>query len=132
MKNIMNKLGANDRTRTVDDTALMMRVLSLPDDRDGMNLPPATIDWSDLAVSLKGVRIGLMLDLGFGLPLDQDVRDVAIAAAKTFEAAGAIVTDVPSVMTGEHLIGLDAFWRARSWDDMSKLSAETRAKILPT
>ncbi|UZE51484.1 amidase [Rhodopseudomonas sp. P2A-2r] len=122
---------AGPMTRTVDDTALMMSVLSLPDDRDGMNLPPATIDWSDLKVSLKGVRIGLMLDLGFGLPLDTEVRDVAIATAKAFEAAGAIITEVPSVMTGEHLIGLDAFWRARSWDDISKLPAETRAKILP-
>ncbi|CAN5427267.1 amidase [soil metagenome] len=123
---------AGPMTRTVDDTALMMSVLSLPDDRDGMNLPPDTIDWMNLSgFSPKGLRIGLMLDLGFGLPLDPEVRAVAIAAAKAFEAAGAVVTEVPSIMTGEHLIGLDAFWRARSWDDIAKLPAETQQKILP-
>ena len=96
-----------------------------------MSLPPADIAWHDLAINLKGKRIGLMLDLGFGLPLEQAVRDVTIAAAKTYEAAGAIVTEVPSVMTGEMLIGLDAFWRARSWDDISKLPPGQQAKILP-
>ena len=122
---------AGPMTRTIDDAALMMSVLSLPDGRDGMSLPPQRFDWSDLTMSPKGVRIGLMLDLNFGLPLDKEVRDVAIAAAKAFEAAGAIVTEVPPIMTGEMLIGLDAFWRARSWDDINKLPPETQAKILP-
>jgi Asp-tRNA(Asn)/Glu-tRNA(Gln) amidotransferase A subunit family amidase len=123
---------AGPMTRTVDDTALMMSVLSLPDGSDGMNLPPENIDWSNLSgFSPKGLRIGLMLDLGFGLPLDPEVRAVAVAAAKAFEAAGAVVTEVPSIMTGEHLIGLDAFWRARSWDDISKLPVVTQKKILP-
>ncbi len=122
---------AGPMTRTVDDTALMMSVLSLPDDRDGMSLPAADIAWHNLAINLKGKRVGLMLDLGFGLRLEQAVRDVAISAAKAYEAAGAIVTEVPSVMTGEMLIGLDAFWRARSWDDISKLPPGQQAKILP-
>lgn len=123
---------AGPMTRTVDDTALMMSVLSLPDARDGMSLPPEKIDWTSLKdFSPKGLRIGLMLDIGFGLPLDPEVRAVAIAAAKAFEAAGAEIVEAPSVMTGEHLIGLDAFWRARSWDDISKLPADTQKKILP-
>ncbi len=122
---------AGPMTRTVDDAALMMSVLSLPDARDGMSLPPADIAWRDLAIDLKGKRIGLTLDLGFGLPLDVAVRQVAIAAATAFEAAGAIVIGVPSVMTGDMLLGLDAFWRARSWDDISKLTAAQQAKILP-
>ena len=122
---------AGPMTRTVDDTALMMSVLSLPDARDGMSLPPAAIDWRDLSIDVKGKRIGLMLDLGFGLPLEAAVRDVAMNAAKAFEAAGAIVTEVPSVMTGDMLYGLDAFWRARSWDDIAKLPAAQQAKILP-
>ena len=29
------------------------------------------------------------------------------------------------------LDGLDNFWRARMWDDLSKLSPEERAKTLP-
>ena len=36
---------AGPMTRTVDDTALMMSVLSKPDHRDGMSLPVQDIDW---------------------------------------------------------------------------------------
>lgn len=122
---------AGPMTRTVEDAALMMSVLSKPDARDGMSLPPQAIDWRSLDIEVKGLRIGLMLDLGFGSPLEDAVRGVAVKAARAFESAGAVVTEVPSVMTGEMLAGLDAFWRARSWDDISKMSPGQRAKILP-
>jgi aspartyl-tRNA(Asn)/glutamyl-tRNA(Gln) amidotransferase subunit A len=122
---------AGPMTRSVEDTALMMSVLSLPDSRDGMSLPPSDFDWSALDIDLKGLRIGLSLDLGFALPLEQEVRNVVIKAARAFEAAGAILTDVPPVMTRDLLDGLDNFWRARSWDDLAKLSPAERAKALP-
>src|SRR6202158_77506 len=79
---------AGPMTRIVDDAALMMSVLSLPDSRDGMSLPPNDFDWNIRARSPKGLRIGLMLDLGVGQALEQDVREVAVKAAKAFEAAG--------------------------------------------
>lgn len=123
---------AGPMTRTIDDTALMMSVLSLPDARDSMSLPPADIAWTRLdGFSPKGLRIGLTLDVDFGLPLDAEVRETVRAAAKAFEAAGATIVEVPWVMNGEHLIGLDAFWRARVWDDVSKLPPGAQAKILP-
>ena len=52
-------------------------------------------------------------------------------AAKAFESAGAVVTEVGGVMTREILDGLDNFWRARMWDDLSKLTPAERAKALP-
>ncbi len=122
---------AGPMTRTVDDNALMMSVLSRPDRRDGMSLPPDNINWKALDKPVRKLRIGLMLDLGVGQALEQAVRDVAVKAAKAFEAAGAIVTEVPSVLTREMLDGLDNFWRARSWDDLSRLTPDERAKALP-
>jgi aspartyl-tRNA(Asn)/glutamyl-tRNA(Gln) amidotransferase subunit A len=77
------------------------------------------------------LRIGLMLDLGVGQPLDKDVRAVAVKAAKAFESAGAVVTEVEGVLTREMLDGLDNFWRARLWDDLSRLAPAERAKALP-
>jgi aspartyl-tRNA(Asn)/glutamyl-tRNA(Gln) amidotransferase subunit A len=118
-------------TRIVDDAALMMSVLSRPDRRDGMSLPPDSINWKALDKPLRKQRIGLMLDLGVGQALEQDVRDVTVKAAKAFETAGAIVTDVPGVLTREMLDGLDNFWRARMWDDLSKLTPAERVKALP-
>src|ERR1700716_3066589 len=122
---------AGPMTRTVDDAALMMSVLSRPDRRDGMSLPPDNINWKALDKPLRKLRIGLMLDLGVGQALEQQVRDVAVKAARAFEAAGASVTEVSGILTREMLDGLDAFWRARSWDDLAKLTPAERAKALP-
>ena len=122
---------AGPMTRTVDDAALMMGVLSRPDRRDGMSLPPNDINWKALDKPLRKLRIGLMLDLGVGQALEKDVREVAIKAAKAFESADAVVTEVDGVLTREMLDGLDNFWRARMWDDLSKLSPTERAKALP-
>jgi aspartyl-tRNA(Asn)/glutamyl-tRNA(Gln) amidotransferase subunit A len=118
-------------TRTVDDAALMMTVLSRPDRRDGMSLPPDNINWKALDKSLRKLRIGLMLDLGVGQALEPEVRAVAVKAAQAFEAAGAIVTEVQGVLTREMLDGLDNFWRARMWDDLEKLTPAERGKALP-
>jgi aspartyl-tRNA(Asn)/glutamyl-tRNA(Gln) amidotransferase subunit A len=108
-----------------------MSVLSRPDRRDGMSLPPHTINWKALEKPLRKLRIGLTLDLGVGQALEPEVRKVAVNAARAFEAAGAIVTDVPGILTREMLDGLDHFWRARLWDDLSKLAPGERAKALP-
>src|SRR5580704_6506648 len=122
---------AGPMTRIVDDAALMMTVLSRPDRRDGMSLPPNDINWKALDKSPRKVRIGLMLDLGVGQSLQPEVREVVIKAARAFETAGAIITEVPGVLTREMLDGLDNFWRARMWDDLSKLTPAERAKALP-
>src|SRR3954469_3136071 len=122
---------AGPMTRTVDDAALMMSVLSKPDRRDGMSLPPNDINWKALELPPRRLRIGLMLDLGVGQALERQVRDVAVNAAKAFESAGAVITEVGGVLTRETLDGLDNFWRARMWDDLSKLPEKERAKSLP-
>src|SRR3989440_980293 len=123
---------AGPMTRTVDDAALMMCVLSKPDRRDGMSLPAdSSIHWKMLDKSPRKLRIGLMLDAGAGQALESDVRSVAVKAAKAFESAGAVVTEVDGILTREMLDGIDNFFRARMWDDLSKLSPEELGKVLP-
>src|SRR5487761_1563156 len=122
---------AGPLTRTVDDAALMMSVLSRPDRRDGMSLPAHDLNWKALDKSPRKLRIGLMLDLGVGQALEKEVRDVAVNAAQAFESAGAVVHEVEGVLTREMLEGLDNFWRARLWVDLSKLEPAERARALP-
>src|SRR4030088_3502922 len=122
---------AGPMTRTVDDAALMMSVLSRPDRRDGMSLPAHEINWKALEKSPRKLRIGLMLDAGSGQPLEKAVREVAVKAAKAFESAGAVITEVDGILTREMLDGLDNFWRTRLWDDLLKLTPTERAKTLP-
>jgi aspartyl-tRNA(Asn)/glutamyl-tRNA(Gln) amidotransferase subunit A len=122
---------AGPMTRTVDDAALMMSVLAKPDRRDGMSLPPNDIHWKTLDKPARKLRIGLLLDPGVGQALEKEVRDVAVKAAKAFESTGAEVHEVKGIMTREMLDGLDSFWRARLWDDLSRLEATERSKTLP-
>jgi aspartyl-tRNA(Asn)/glutamyl-tRNA(Gln) amidotransferase subunit A len=96
-----------------------------------MSLPPNDINWKALDKSIRKLRIGLMLDPGTGQALEKDVREVAVKAAKVFESAGAVVTEVDGILTRELLDGLDNFWRARMWDDLSRLTPQERAKGLP-
>ena len=122
---------AGPMTRTVDDAALMMSVLSRPDRRDGMSLPAVEINWKALDKSPRKLRFGLMLDAGTGQPLEKEVRDVVIKAAKAFESAGAVLTEIDGILTREMLDGLDHFWRARMWSDLSLLPESQRKKALP-
>jgi aspartyl-tRNA(Asn)/glutamyl-tRNA(Gln) amidotransferase subunit A len=122
---------AGPLTRTVADTALLMSVLARPDRRDGMSLPFQDIAWLDLDIDLKGLRIGLWLDAGFGARVEPEVSVAVEAAARQFTDAGAIVEPVRPFLTREMIDGLDRFWRMRSWTDMTKLAPEERAKILP-
>lgn len=122
---------AGPLTRTVDDAALMMSVMSKPDRRDGMSLPASNINWKALDKPLRNIRIGLVLDAGTGQATEKDVRDVAVRAAKAFEASGATVNEVKGILTREMLDGLDNFWRARLWNDLSRLTEAERGKTLP-
>jgi aspartyl-tRNA(Asn)/glutamyl-tRNA(Gln) amidotransferase subunit A len=108
-----------------------MAVLSLPDRRDHMSLPYAAIAWRDLDADVKGLRLGLLLDVGLGLPVAPEVRAVIEAAPKAFEAAGAIVEPMPPFLMPAMLDGLDRFWRTRALADLSALPADRRARVLP-
>src|SRR6267142_4834724 len=122
---------AGPMTRTVDDAAFMMQVLSQPDARDTMSLPFQQIAWSELDRDLRGLKIGLLVDAGWGFPVEPEVRDAVESAARAFESAGAIVVPIKPFMTRAMADGMDRFWRTRSWIDISALSADKRNKVLP-
>jgi aspartyl-tRNA(Asn)/glutamyl-tRNA(Gln) amidotransferase subunit A len=122
---------AGPMTRTVTDSALMMGPLSLPDARDHMSLPWQAIDWLDLDRDLRGLRIGLLMDAGWGTPVEPEVREAVLAAARAFESAGAIVEPLAAWADRSMIEGVDLFWRTRFAIEMRKLSPERRESILP-
>ncbi len=115
-------------TRTVADSALLMAELSKPDARDHMSLPPADIDWSAGPLEPQGLKIGLYLDAGSGLPVDPEVKAAVEAAARLFADAGAKVETLDGFLSPEMLHLQDLFWRVRSWVDFSALSHAKQAK----
>ena len=122
---------AGPMTRTVADAALLMRVLAQPDTRDTMSLPPQSIDWTALDRDVRGMKIGLLLDAGVGLPVDPEITAAVRAVADRFADAGAQVEHIDPFFTRAMLDGMDAFWRMRSWLDHAALPVERQVKVLP-
>ena len=118
-------------TRNVRDAALFMRVLSQPDVRDWSSLPPADIDWSDLDLEIRGMRIAVHVDAGCGMSVDPVVAEAVEAVAGLFASAGAVVEQIAPFMTPTMLEDLDLFWRVRSWNDFAALPPERQRHILP-
>ncbi|MBS0507850.1 MAG: amidase [Proteobacteria bacterium] len=125
---------AGPMTRTVQDAALMMQVLSRPDARDSMSLPAKDIAWQRLDSGLgrlRGLRLGLLLDAGCGLAVDPQVRAAVESATRLFEQAGAIVEPMRPFFTRQMLDGMDHFWRMRSLMDLRTLTPAQLDKVLP-
>jgi aspartyl-tRNA(Asn)/glutamyl-tRNA(Gln) amidotransferase subunit A len=122
---------AGPMTRTVADCAALMGVISRPDARDPSALPYQPIAWRQLERPLKGLKLGLLLDAGWGLPVQPAVRAAIEAVARAFEAEGAIVAPLAPFCTRAMADGMDRFWRMRSWLDLQALPAERAARVLP-
>lgn len=127
---------AGPMARTVDDTALLLGVLSAPDDRDWTSLPPERLalgpaDLDPGRLDVRGLRLGLLLDAGCGTPVTPEVAAVVEQAAATFERAGAVVEPLAPFMDEQLLADLDLFWRVRSWVDYAALPVERKRRVLP-
>ncbi len=126
---------AGPLTRTVTDCALMMATLVQPDVRDATRLPPQAIAWTELpddpTAVLRGLKIGLLMDAGWGLPVQAPIAAAVLDAARRLEAAGAIVEPLQAFATREMADGINLFWRMRSWLDMAALAPERQALVLP-
>jgi aspartyl-tRNA(Asn)/glutamyl-tRNA(Gln) amidotransferase subunit A len=82
-------------TRTVEDAALMMEVISGHDEKDSTSAPLPVPAWSaDVkSLSLKGLKVGLPKEY-FMEGLNPAVKATVMAAAKKLEAEGAIIEEV--------------------------------------
>lgn len=86
-------------TRTVQDSALMLKVVSGPDMRDCHSLPGPEFDWLEtLQQDLRGKRIAYTPDFG-GCRVDADVRQLTAEAAQVFatEFGCEVVEDAPDL-----------------------------------
>lgn len=122
---------AGPMTRTIDDCALLMQFLSLPDPRDATSLPYEAIDWKIDAADVRGMRLGLMLEAGCGLEPEAGVVAAVRAAADLFAGHGAVIVPVAPVLNRDMLDGIDRFFQARLLGDLENLPEDRRARILP-
>ncbi|MGJ7565955.1 amidase [Variovorax sp. GB1R11] len=111
-------------TRTVADAALLMKVLSRPDPRDYMSLPAQDIAWGSLERSIKSLRIGLWTEPAGGWPIDPEVREAVLVAARVFEQAGAIVEPLTDWTTLDMRMGMAHFFTMRCRVDLAAMPPE--------
>lgn len=120
-------------TRTVRDAALMLSVLSGPDDRDRMSIPAGDVDWQAAAQprDLKGLRVAYSPDWGYAA-VDPEVRRVVGEAVRVFERdLGCIVEEAHPGFEDPY----GAFWGVVAAETdlkgMRAIVAEHGAKMTP-
>jgi amidase/aspartyl-tRNA(Asn)/glutamyl-tRNA(Gln) amidotransferase subunit A len=90
---------AGPLTRTVEDAALMLDVMTGPDPRDPLSVPEEPHDFRGaVRRGVEGMRIAYSPDFDI-FPVDERVRRVVDDAVTAFETAGATVEEVSLGLT---------------------------------
>ncbi len=126
---------AGPLARSVADVAAAMAVLSRPDERDATRLPYAPLPWHEVAATgagfVRGLRIGVLRDAGWGLAVDAAVAAALDDAAARLREAGAVVEPMAPFLSAEMAEGIERFWQLRSALDLATLPPERRERVLP-
>lgn len=117
---------AGPMARRVADLFPLMGAAARWDDRDASTHPFPAQDFTSATASPEGLRVGLQLEGGPGLPLSPAVRAAALDAAERFAAAGAEIVEVPAITTEQLLLRIDRFWRVRALNTLRKLPDHLR------
>jgi len=118
-------------TRTVVDAALMMNVITRPDRRDYTALPYDARDYLvDLEAGVAGVRIGVLLDIGFGLPVDPEIRTHVIEVGHTLQKLGALVEPMPPTFADNPEPDFDRCLQVRASLSFAALTPERQRLVL--
>ncbi len=123
---------AGPMARSVTDIAAMLRILSRPDSRDCWSLPPTDIDYaSHLDRDVKGLKIGVLLDMGFDPRPVPDVVTVVRASARLLEQAGAHVSEMPPPFDYDAYEAIDRILQIRGYAEIQSFAPERRSEVTP-
>lgn len=116
--------------RSVADTAAMLSVLAMPDSRDCWSLPPSAIDYAAcLERGVKGLKIGVMLDMGFDPRPLPAVAAVVRAASRHLEEAGAHVSEVPPPFDYDAYEAIDRILQIRGYAEIQSFAPDRRNEV---
>jgi amidase/aspartyl-tRNA(Asn)/glutamyl-tRNA(Gln) amidotransferase subunit A len=108
--------------RRVDDIACLMTVLTRQDERDTWSLPADGTRYHErLDRNIKGLKIGVLTDMGFGPKPEADVRGAVEAAGKLLMGAGAIVEPFVSPLDYDAYAPIDLFLQVRGYLEYTSL-----------
>ena len=107
---------------TVEDAALLMNTIALPDARDWTSLPFDGVDYvAGLKGGVKGLRVAYSPTLGYAKNIDPEIAAATAQAAKHLQDLGAVVEQVDplnedplDITTGLWFAGAYQVWRSLS------------------
>src|SRR6201999_4285574 len=100
---------AGPMARTVRDVALAYSLLAGPDGADGFSTSPVALDAGVGANPERPIRVGWLVEPGFGL-IDRDVAATVQAAADALKGLGVIVEPV-RIPVLEQINALELLWK---------------------
>jgi amidase/aspartyl-tRNA(Asn)/glutamyl-tRNA(Gln) amidotransferase subunit A len=116
--------------RSVQDIAAMLTVLAEPDPRDCWSLPPRPIHFEDnLGRDAKGLRIALLLDMGFDPRPAPEVVEVVRQAGRTLAGYGASVSELPPPFSHDAYKAIDQVLQIRGRAEILGFAAERQAEV---
>jgi Asp-tRNA(Asn)/Glu-tRNA(Gln) amidotransferase A subunit family amidase len=108
--------------RRVDDIARLLTVLTRQDERDTWSFPADGTRYHErLGRDLKGLKIGVLTDMGFGLKPEAVVRDAVEAAGKLLAGEGSIVEPFTSPTDYDAYAPIDLFLQVRGFLEYTAL-----------
>lgn len=108
--------------RTTEDIAHLMTVLSGADERDPWSFPPEATQYQDaLSCDVKGLRIGILTDMGFGPKPEAAVVEAVEDAGRALAADGAIVEPFVSPLDEDCYEPIDRWLMIRGYAEMLSL-----------
>lgn len=108
--------------RSVDDIARLLTVLARQDERDTWSLPADGVRYHErLERDIKGLKIGVLTDMGFGMKPEPVVRNAVEAAGNLLAGAGAIVEPFQPPLTDDAYAPIDLFLQVRGYLEYTSL-----------
>ncbi|MGY4309388.1 Asp-tRNA(Asn)/Glu-tRNA(Gln) amidotransferase A subunit family amidase [Bradyrhizobium sp. USDA 4369] len=118
--------------RSIEDVALLFRVLTGPDARDFGSLPPDAVTYDDLSIpNLKGWRVGVVDDMGFGKRAEPAIAQACLRAASFLAEAGAEIATVGPLVDLDPTDAFVKIFGSRAGHEAAHLSDEERSQLHP-
>jgi aspartyl-tRNA(Asn)/glutamyl-tRNA(Gln) amidotransferase subunit A len=105
---------AGPMARSIRDIALAYSLLAGPDGADGFSTSLPSLDAGVGAAPKRPIRVGWLVEPGFGL-IDNDVAATVKAAAEALKGAGVIVEEV-RIPVLEQINALELLWKLQAME----------------
>ena len=116
---------------TVEDVALLMNTIALPDTRDWTSLPFDGVDYlAGLKGGIKGFRVAYSPTLGYAKNVDPEIAAATAQAAKHLQDLGAVVEEVDP-LTEDPLDISTGLWFAGAYQVWQTLNPAQQALTDP-